>query len=181
MVEEIIVAGAGGQGVLVLGKVIAVAAIQKGLKTTWLPSYGPEMRGGTANCSVVISSDEVGSPMVEEPTLLICFNQPSIAKFGPTVASGGLILANEDTINDYPALKADVELVKVPVNTIALSLGNEKMINMVMLGSLLKKRNIVEYDGCVSALKEIWGPEKAEKLLPMNLKAIQSGMEAVAK
>lgn len=181
MFEEIIVAGAGGQGVLILGEVLAIAAIVSENKATWLPSYGPEMRGGTANCSVVISSDEVGSPMVEEPTLLVCFNQPSIAKFGPLAASGAWIFANDDAIEEYPEFASGVNVLKLKAGSLAAGLGNARAINMVMLGAILAKKPVVDYDSCIAALKEIWGPQKAEKLLPLNVKAIHIGMEAAAK
>lgn len=179
MFEEIIVAGAGGQGVLVLGEVFAIAAIKKGNKATWLPAYGPEMRGGTANCSVVLSSREIGSPMIQEPSLLVCFNQPSITKFGPLVARGGKIFANADTIEEYPPVNEGVEIVKVKVNSLAREAGNERTLNMVMLGAVLAKSGFVDQASCELALRDIWG-DKAEKLLPVNLKAIRSGREAVA-
>lgn len=178
MFEEIIVAGAGGQGVLVLGEVLAIANILSGGKSTWLPSYGPEMRGGTANCSVVLSSEEVGSPMVEEPTLLVCFNQPSITRFGPQVMKGGWVFANDDTIAEYPRFNEGVKVLKLKANTLATAVGNDRTVNMVMLGALLEQNAIVSRDSCVSALRQIWGAEKAEKLLPLNIKAIESGMAA---
>ncbi|MDR1126162.1 MAG: 2-oxoacid:acceptor oxidoreductase family protein [Deltaproteobacteria bacterium] len=179
MFEEIIVAGAGGQGVLVLGEVLAIAAVKAGNKATWLPAYGPEMRGGTANCSVVLSSKEIGSPLVQEPSLLVCFNQPSITKFGPATAKGGKIFANADTIEEYPQMKEGVEIIKIKVNSLAAALGDERALNMVMLGAVLKKSAFVTLESCALALRDIWGA-KAEELLPTSLKAMRSGQEAVA-
>jgi 2-oxoglutarate ferredoxin oxidoreductase subunit gamma len=172
--EEIIVAGSGGQGVLVLGELLGIAAIEGGNNATWLPSYGPEMRGGTANCSVVLSSEPIGSPLIDEPTILICFNQPSLTKFAPTVAKGGLIVVNEDAIATWPEIEG-ADWVKVRASQLAAGLENEKTINMVMLGALLRKRSFASMDNLTAAMAEIWGAEKAEKLMPLNLRAIETG------
>jgi 2-oxoglutarate ferredoxin oxidoreductase subunit gamma len=139
------------------------------------------MRGGTANCAVVLSEDEIGSPMVDEPTVLVCFNQPSFAKFAPTVISGGLIIANEDAIVDYSGIREGVRLVKVPGNAIAQSLGNERVINMVMLGALIGGQPLIKDKSVERALTEIWGEKRAEKLLPINLKALEQGKQVVNK
>lgn len=178
MLEEVIVAGSGGQGVLMLGEVLAIGTIFMGNKATWLPSYGPEMRGGTANCSVVLSSEEIGSPMIEHATAIVCFNQPSILKFAPQIAPNGIIVANDDAIEEYPKVDR-AEIVKIKANTLAISLGNERTINMIMLGALLKKCNLIRIDSAKQALEHIWGPEKAQKLIPLNMKAIQCGYDAV--
>ena len=176
--EEIIVAGSGGQGVLLLGEALARGVIEAGNNATWLPSYGPEMRGGTANCSVVLSSEPIGSPLIDEPTILVCFNQPSLTKFAPTVAKGGLIVLNEDAINTWPEVAPDIEWVKLKAGSIAGELGNERTINMVMLGALLSKRDFVSMDNIIAALTEIWGEERAGKLMPLNLRAIEAGKSA---
>lgn len=178
MLEEIIVAGSGGQGALVLGEVLAIAAIYRGQNATWLPSYGPEMRGGTANCSVVLASEDIASPVVEAPTVAICLNQPSLNKFGPIVRNGGLVIANDDTIETYPELPG-VEVIRVKGNSLAAELENPKVLNMVVLGALLKKRPVVDREHVVCAMEHIWGKERAQKLLPLNLRAIESGWTAV--
>lgn len=175
MYKEMIVAGSGGQGVLVLGEVLAIANIQAGCKSTWLPAYGVTMRGGTCNCSVVLSDIEIGSPMVEEPEILICFNQMSYKKFAPMVTKGGLIVANSDDIDDYSATPDGVEVLKVPALTKANELGNERCINMVMLGAFLKREPLTDLDAACTALCEIWGEKKAAKLLPLNRKAMEVG------
>ncbi len=175
MREEIIVAGSGGQGVLVLGEVIAIANIYQDAKSTWLPSYGPEMRGGTANCSVVIADGTVGSPMIEYPSIVIAFNQPSINKFAPAVASGGIVVANDDAIVEYPELADDVTLIKVSANKVANEVGNARAINMVMFGALLGAKDMFTIDSVKKALTFIWGEEKAQKLMNVNIKAIEAG------
>jgi 2-oxoglutarate ferredoxin oxidoreductase subunit gamma len=136
------------------------------------------MRGGTANCAVVLSNEEIGSPTVDEPSILVCFNQPSFAKFAPTVIPGGLIIANQDAIMDYSGKPDQVRLVKVPGNSIAQELGNDRVINMVMLGALLAQRDLITDESISAALTEIWGKERAGKLLPLNLKALERGKQA---
>ncbi len=176
MLEEIIIAGSGGQGVLLLGEVLAIGSLKRGLKATWLPSYGPEMRGGTANCSVVISDEEIGSPMVEAPSVLVCFNQPSLDKFAPMVRKGGIIFANHDAIEHYPTLDG-VEIIKINIIEQARALGNERTLNMVMLGTIMKKTQLINIEDACFALKHIWGEIKAQKLLPLNRAAMECGME----
>lgn len=175
MIEEIIIAGSGGQGTLLLGEVLAIGSLYQGKKATWLPSYGPEMRGGTANCSVVISDDAVGSPVVEQPTLLVCFNQPSLVKFGPRAAKNGMIFVNDDAIEAYPPLQ-NVEVLKLKVASAALELGNPRALNMVMLGAILAKKNYFDIDVAMRALAHVWGEQRAQKLLPLNRKAVEQGI-----
>lgn len=175
MYKEMIIAGSGGQGVLVLGEVLAIANIRAGRKSTWLPAYGVTMRGGTCNCSVVLSDIEIGSPMVEEPQLLVCFNQLSFNKFAPMVVAGGLIVANSDDVSDYSAAPDGVTVVRVPALRKANELGNERCINMVMLGVLLRQEALTDIDTACEALCEIWGEKKAAKLLPLNRRALEAG------
>ena len=177
MLEEIIVAGSGGQGALMLGEVLAIATIYRGQNATWLPSYGPQMRGGTANCSVVLSTEDIASPVVEEPTVAFCLNQPSLNKFGPAVRRGGLVIANDDTIEEYPSLEG-VEVVRVQANRLAAEVGNPMVLIMVVLGALLKKRPLVEQEDVVRAMEHVWGEARAKKLVPLNLKAIAAGSAA---
>lgn len=179
MYEEWIVSGSGGQGVLVLGEALAIGNILNGGKSTWLPAYGATMRGGTANCSVVTADTEIGSPMVEEPNVLVCFNQPSLAKFSNQVSENGVIFANSDATDDYSAVRGDVQLIKVPAQSIANALGNERCVNTVMLGAVIKKCPVITIDLAKRALVEVWGESKAAKLMPINEKAIQAGFDAV--
>ena len=179
MYSEIIIAGYGGQGVLVLGEVLAIGNIKNGGKSTWLPAYGAAMRGGTANCSVVLSDEEIGSPMVEEPDILVCFNQPSLVKFSPQLAPGGVIFANDDAIDSWPELREDIGVVKVKAQSIALELGNERCINTVMLGAVLKRCPLITLERAQEALSEIWGEERSARLMPVNSKALRAGYDSV--
>lgn len=179
MLEEIIVAGSGGQGVMLLGEALAFAAINRELKATWLPSYGPEMMGGTANCSVVISSEEIASPIVEEPLTLICFNLPSLNKFASTVKSGGLIIIDESIINKLPD-RSDVEIISIKAKILAQEIGNDRMANMILLGAYLAKKPIVDLSAVFSVLPSVFGPSHA-KIIPINRKAIQAGYDLVKK
>lgn len=179
MYEEFIVSGSGGQGVLVLGEALAIGNIQNGGKSTWLPAYGATMRGGTANCSVVLADSEIGSPMVEEPNVLVCFNQPSLMKFADQLAENGILFVNDDAIETYPEIRGDIRLIKVPAQSLATGLGNERCINTVMLGAVIKKCPVITLEQAKSALVEIWGEKKAVKLMPINEKALQIGYDAV--
>jgi len=174
MTEKIIASGFGGQGVILIGQIISYTALKAGYNATWIPSYGPEMRGGTANCSFVISSDEIGSPIVHEPTVLICMNQPSLEKFGHAVKPGGLVIHNipmvQDTLN-----RTDVEMLAVPANDIAAEMGNQKLINMVAVGAFMSKRNFLDLDSVIDSLADKIGPKK--DLLERNRRAITAGME----
>ena len=157
MYHEIIVSGSGGQGVLVLGQALAIGNIKNGGKSTWLPAYGATMRGGTANCSVVLANSEIGSPMVEEPNILIVLNQPSLVKFAPQVAKNGILFINSDAIETYPKIREDITVIKIPALSIAEELGNKRCINTVMLGAVLKKCPLVSIERALQALQEIWG------------------------
>lgn len=179
MYKEFIVSGSGGQGVLVLGEALAIGYIENGGKSTWLPAYGATMRGGTANCSVVLSDTEIGSPMVEEPDVLVCFNQPSMAKFAPMLSAGGVIIANSDAISDCSAAGSGVTVYPVPAQSLATELGNERCVNTVMLGAVIKKCPLITIEQAKTALKRIWGEEKAAKLMPINEKALQIGYDAL--
>ena len=134
MLTQILIAGFGGQGVLFAGKFIAYKGLFEGKEVSWLPSYGPEMRGGTANCSVVLSDRPVGSPVFNHPTELIALNEPSLAKFEAGVQSGGVVFVNSDVVTDKVS-RDDLTAYYVPCNTIAAEVGNTKVSNMVMLGA----------------------------------------------
>ena len=143
------VAGFGGQGVLLLGLVLAQAGMLARRQVSWIPSYGPEMRGGTANCSVTISDEEIGSPLIEHPTALVAMNGPSLEKFGDDVAPGGTIFYNSSMIDKAPT-RGDVTSIPVPANEIADRLGNPRVANMVMLGAMLAS-------GCVLSKEAVDG------------------------
>ena len=138
MQTEIIIAGFGGQGVLFAGQLMAYAAMDSGLEVTWIPSYGPEMRGGTANCTVIIADESIGSPTVRNPRAAITLNLPSFDKYEPLVAAGGVLIGNASMIN-RGFKRQDVQSVLIPANEIAEAIGDKRLMNMVVLGALLEK------------------------------------------
>ena len=174
---QMIVAGFGGQGVLLMGQLMAYAGMLNGQEVSWMPSYGPEMRGGSANCSVVISDEPVGSPKIDEADVVIAMNKPSMALFEKSVAKGGILLYNSSLIDAAPT-RADIRVIPVPCNEIADELGNAKVANMVMLGAVLKVTKPFDKELLVEALRHKLGERKA-KLIPLNREAMEKGMAAV--
>lgn len=172
-IYKIIISGFGGQGILLMGRLLACAANSIGKHTSWLPSYGPEMRGGSANCMVVISSKPINSPLVTEPTTLVAMNRPSLDKFEPKIKEGGLLFINKDVINREIARK-DIEVIKVPTDTIAYKLGNNKVVNMVMLGTYLGYTELIPLGLVVDNLKKVI-PQYRQHLLGLNEKALKEG------
>jgi len=167
------IAGFGGQGLLFLGRLLADAGMQQGRYVSWLPSYGPEMRGGTANCHVNISPDPISSPLVSAPTVLIAMNKPSLDKFESEVITGGLIVYDSSLI-DHPPARSDVEALPVPATEIADTLGSGKTANMVILGALLGKTNLLEKEAVLDVVRAI---TKKPELLELNIKAVNAGFE----
>ena len=170
MEAQFLIAGFGGQGVLLIGQLLAKAAMHEGMNVSWMPSYGPEMRGGEANCAVVISDEPIGSPLVTEIPIAVIMNKPSMIKFTPAMEKGGIMLYNS-SLNDITAIPVDC-------NGIAEELGNARTANMVMLGAILEKTGVVSIDSAMEALKATFGPKK-EHLLPINRQAMEKGAEAV--
>ncbi len=179
MQTEIFVAGFGGQGVLFAGQLLSYAALGEGKETTWIPSYGPEMRGGTANCTVVISDEEIGSPMVRFPQAVIAMNQPSLDKYEASLKPGGLLVINSSIINRH-STRTDVNVVEIPANEIAETLGDKRMTNMVMLGGLLANLPVLPIPAIEKALAEHL-PARHQKLLPLNSEALRKGAEYLAE
>ena len=177
MVERNIFAGFGGQGVLLMGQLLAQAGMMEGKNTSWIPSYGPEMRGGTANCSVMLSDQEIDSPLVTRPTSLVVMNRPSLEKFESKVAPGGAIFVNSSMI-DIKVSREDVNAYYIPCNEIAAELGNDKVANMIMLGAYLGKSGCVEIESVLDALLLKLGEKKA-KLIPLNREALLRGAACV--
>lgn len=177
MKKEIIIAGFGGQGVMSIGKSLVEAGLEEGLEVSWVPSYGPEMRGGTANCSVILSSDPIGSPIVTEPTELIAMNTPSLRKFEQDVVPGGVIFLNRSTIKE-DVVRTDVKVVEVDCDAIARDLGNPKVANMVMLGAYLAATGALEPDTLRDMIRHMFTGPKA-KLVPLNMEALDKGMACV--
>lgn len=171
-------AGFGGQGVLLLGQMLAHAGMLEGRHVTWLPSYGPEMRGGTANCSVVISDEEVGSPLVLEPHSLLALNRPSLEKFESWLSQGGLLLFNS-SLADRDPVRDDLEAIGIPATQVAEKLGNPRVANMVMLGAFAACSRIVKKESLLLGLEKVL-PARRHDLIPLNREAIESGARAVA-
>ena len=173
MLDEIIIAGFGGQGVLLMGRLIAYAGMLEGKHVAWMPSYGPEMRGGTANCTVIISSDEVASPVVPNPMTLIAMNKPSLDKFEPQVESEGIIILNKSLISQEVKRK-DIKVVEVSANDIANDLGNLRVANMVVLGAYIAHRKTVKMNTIFQALEKTLG-KKSKDIIEMNKEALLKG------
>ena len=177
MLERIIISGFGGQGVMLIGRLLAYAGMIEGKKVAWMPSYGPEMRGGTANCTVLISSNEIGSPIVSHPKILIAMNQPSLDKFESNVSKDGLIILNDSLIK-REVKRNDVNVIKIPADDIADKLGNSKAANMVVLGAYVEQSGIVKMDTIFKALEEVL-TGRNKKLLELNKEALKQGAELV--
>ena len=171
--HQIVIAGFGGQGLLFSGKVLAYAGLIEGRELSWLPSYGPEMRGGEANCAVVVSDEPIGSPLVSEPPVLVAMNKPSLMKFMPMMPAGGTLLYNASLIEGVE-LRTDVTVIPVACNEVAEQLGNGRVSNMVMLGAIQAATEVVTDDNLVQTLRD-WLGEKKAHLLDINLKAIEAG------
>ena len=178
MQKEIIISGFGGQGVLFAGQLLAYAAMDEGLQVTWIPSYGPEMRGGTANCTVVISDERIGSPMVSHPSSVIAMNLPSLDKYEDKVKEGGVLIVNQSMV-DREVKRTNIKVAMVPANKIAEDLGEKRMTNMVLLGALLANMEILPIKTIEKALKEHL-PARHQKLLDLNGKALQKGSTYLA-
>ncbi|PLV60135.1 2-oxoacid:acceptor oxidoreductase family protein [Thermotoga sp. KOL6] len=173
----IIIAGFGGQGVMLMGQVLATAAVIEGKNTTWLPSYGPEMRGGTANCTVVIDEKPVTSPIIDHPTEVIAMNLPSMIKFGPRLKAGGILFVNSSVV-DKKLERKDVEIIEIPANDIAEEIGLQKVANMVMLGAFIETTKVVRFESIEKALEEKLKGSK-RMFLSVNLDAIRRGSDFV--
>jgi 2-oxoglutarate ferredoxin oxidoreductase subunit gamma len=179
MQTEIIIAGFGGQGVLFAGQLLAYAAMDSGHEVTWIPSYGPEMRGGTANCTVVISDDEIGAPTVRNPKAALVLNLPSLDKYESLVIPGGVLIANASLIN-REFQREDLQSVMIPANEIAEAIGDKRLVNMVILGAMLAKLPILPLEVIENALKDHL-PERHRRLLPLNFEALRQGMAFAQK
>ena len=174
MKREIILSGFGGQGVMSIGKNLAEAGVEEGLEVSWVPSYGPEMRGGTANCTVILSEERIGTPLVEQTTEIVVMNRPSLMKFEPTVRPGGIIFVNSSIVPDKVA-RDDVRAVYVPCDAIAAELGNPKVGNMVMLGAYIGATGALKVETIEKMIHEMFTGKKT-KLVPLNLEALKRGI-----
>lgn len=178
MLQEMVFAGFGGQGVLSMGKLLAYAAMKEGLEVSWMPSYGPEMRGGTANCMVNISDELISSPVVHDCDVAVVLNLPSLRKFEPRVKKGGLLIWESSTIKE-PPLRDDIRVQALPaIERAASELKNVKVMNMLVLGALVGISNVVKRESLVVALEDTL-PVRHHRLIPLNEQAIDLGMRLV--
>jgi len=175
MQNEVMFAGFGGQGILLSAKILANAAMEQGFEVAWVPSYGPEMRGGTAYCTVVVSDRPIGSPIIRNPRHLVAMNRPSLEKFAPVIQPGGVILVNS-TLISVPAGRDDVDELRVPVNDIAKDLGNVRSANIVALSAFAARSKIVDFEMIRKSVELEFS--RKPKLIPLNLEAVAAGQKA---
>jgi 2-oxoglutarate ferredoxin oxidoreductase subunit gamma len=174
--EEIVIAGFGGQGIMLAGRLLAQTAMNSGKEVTYMPSYGAEVRGGTANCMVIISDGEIACPVVGNPDSLIVLNKASLHKFGPRLKKGGLLIMNSSLIDETPQLDDSIEIITIPADKLAVELGNKKSANMVALGAYIRKRGHLNVETAVQALPETIA-ERYHNTLPVNTAALNRGAE----
>lgn len=175
MQREVTLAGFGGQGIMMIGQIVAYAGMDEALDVTWLPSYGPEMRGGTAYCTVIVSDRPISSPVISDPEICVAMNRPSLEKFGPTVRSGGFVLINSSLIHVGSGRK-DVDELLVPCNEMAAEAGNPRCANIVMLGALIGRTNLVSREPVLSRIKYSFA-KKGDDALRINIRAFGMGEE----
>ncbi len=179
MTEEVVIAGFGGQGVLSMGMILCYSGIMEDKEVSWMPSYGPEMRGGTANCIAIVSDSKVSSPIISKFDTVIALNQPSVDKFESMVKPGGLLLY-ESTNVITPPTRSDIDIVGIPASAEAAKMKNTKIMNMIVLGAFLKKKPIIKFENIIEGLKQVL-PERYHHLIPLNTDALNKGMELVDK
>lgn len=172
--QQIIFAGFGGQGILSMGKFLAYAGMDVNLNVSWLPSYGPEMRGGTANCSVILTDETIGSPVVTKADSVVVMNRPSLDKFEDKIEPNGLLIIDSDLV-DRVSDRKDITVISIPSQTLAEEIGSKKIANMILLGALVKKTGIVSMEALLDSLKA----HGKEKFFESNKKAIEKGAEFV--
>jgi len=178
METSIIISGFGGQGALFAGQLLAYTGMDNGRHVTWIPSYGPEMRGGTAHCVVIISDEPIGAPIVSRPDIAIVFNQPSFDKYEPLVKAGGLLVVNSSIV-ESESEREDIDVVYIQANGIAAEFGTSKMMNMVTLGAMVAKRPVLSLEAVAEGLRNHMPAGKA-KLIEANLQVLQRGYDAAA-
>ncbi|HSR29776.1 MAG TPA: 2-oxoacid:acceptor oxidoreductase family protein [Anaerolineae bacterium] len=174
MHEEVIISGFGGQGALFAGQLLTYTGMDEGWHVSWIPSYGPEMRGGTAHCIVILSDDDIGSPIISKPTVCIVMNPPSMDKYEPLVKPGGLLVANS-TLVRARSEREDIETVYIPANELAAELGNVRMANVVLLGAMLGKREILPITSVKRTLDQHI-PERRKHIIEPNKRALDRGV-----
>lgn len=176
MYQEIIMGGVGGQGIMVIGNLLAQAAFMENLNVTYIPIYGVEKRGGQADCTVVISNEEIGSPVVGYPQSCIIMSKPSLLKYAPRIKPRGLLILNSSMVGPEEVPRNDVDLLPIPSNELAKELKNERMANMIVIGAFVERTRIVSLDSLIAALPKIFD-ERHHHLIPANTEAIRKGAE----
>jgi len=171
---EIIMGGVGGQGIMVIGNLLANAAFMENLNVTYIPIYGVEKRGGQADCTVVISSEEIGSPIVGSPQYCLVMSKSALAKYGPRIKPGGFLLLNSSLIDPQEVGRKDLDILPVPSLELAQELGNDRLTNMVLIGAFVEKTKVVAIEALIAALPRIF-EERHHHLLPVNAEAIRKG------
>lgn len=175
MQEEMIIAGFGGQGVLSMGQILCYSGVMENKEVSWMPSYGPEMRGGTANCIAIISDTKISSPILTKFDTVIALNQPSLDKFEKAVKPGGLLIYEASTILNPPTRK-DIDIIPIEAANEATKLKNSKVMNMIVLGAFLQKKPIIKTENIIEGIKKVL-PERYHHLIPLNKQALEKGME----
>jgi 2-oxoglutarate ferredoxin oxidoreductase subunit gamma len=175
--HAVVFAGFGGQGLLFAGQILARAAIADGLEVFWIPSYGPEMRGGTASCTVIVSDEAIGSPVVDRYDAAVVMNPPSLAKFGPRVADGGLVIINASLIGEGPAERPKLDELRVPCTELAAGAGDDKLVSVVALGALIGRLGWVSRESVLTAIREVVGARRPS-ILAADLAALDAGVRA---
>lgn len=179
MTEEIIIAGFGGQGVLSMGKILAYAGVMQGMEVSWMPSYGPEMRGGTANVTVILSDERISSPIVKRFDTAIILNQQSMDKFESSIKPGGLMIYDGNGISRHPERK-DIYIFRADAAAEASKMENAKIFNTIILGGLLKIKPVVSLDNVIKGIRQSL-PERYQNLIPINEKALERGQQIVSQ
>lgn len=179
MKNEILVSGFGGQGVLSMGKILAYAALMEGKEVSWMPAYGPEQRGGTANVTVIVSNEAISSPILSTYDTVVLLNQPSLAKFEHAVRPGGILLYDPNAICEPPT-RTDIHIYQIPATETAIEMKNPKAFNMIVLGGLMKALPIVTLDNVLKAVRKTL-PERHHHLIPLNEEAVKRGMDVLRK
>ena len=177
MTEEVVIAGFGGQGVLSMGLILSYSGMMEDKEISWMPSYGPEMRGGTANCIVIVSDTKVSSPIIAKFDTVIALNQPSVDKFESMVKPSGLLIY-ESTNVIKPPTRSDINIVGIPASAEAAKMKNTKIMNMIVLGAFLRKKPIIKFENIIEGLKQVL-PERYHHLIPLNTDALNKGMALV--
>lgn len=173
MLEEIIIAGFGGQGVFSMGMTLSYAGMLEDKEISWMPSYGPEMRGGTANCITIISDSKISSPIISKFDTALILNQPSMDKFESKIKEGGLLIYESTNIREISKRK-DIEIIGIPAAQEAINMKNGRILNMIMLGAFLEKRPVIKIESIIEALKKVL-PERYHNTLPLNREALEKG------